>query len=171
MKMDSYLNIRNQISSGDIIFWSVKNEKFSLKNILNWLIQIFTVSEYYHIGIAWVINNRVFVIEAVPPEVRIYPLSKLLPVDIIFCGKDYWNSKIETELLAFVGNKYSKLEALKGYLKTLKIGSNAKWQCAELVAHLFRVSNFGNVDATPTKIYHFLLDKGYHLKRVKNGII
>ena len=46
------------------------------KSIAVCLEGMFTRSTYAHVGLAWVIGGRVFVLEAVKPRLRIYPLSK-----------------------------------------------------------------------------------------------
>ena len=78
--MNHYANIRQHIKSGDLLAWSHRAPWWaSLRDCKIALVRLFTRSEYCHVGIAWVLGGRVFVIEAVKPEVRIYPLSKLAP--------------------------------------------------------------------------------------------
>ena len=76
-----YKQARPMIRSGDVLAWSHRGIR-SWHDLKIWLVRMFTRSEYSHVGTAWVVGNRVFVIEAVMPKVRIYPLSKL--------GDFYW---------------------------------------------------------------------------------
>jgi hypothetical protein len=94
-----------------------------------------TRSEFSHVAIAWVVGDRVFCIEAVIPEVRIYPLSKN--------GNFYWIPtnppwKPETEemALSFVGYKYSQWDAIKAFFRPLAKGNVS--ECAALVLNIMQ---------------------------------
>ena len=74
--MKKYSEYRDQIKSGDLLAWSHRGFR-SWHDFKVQAVRLFTQSEYSHVGIAWVVGGRVFVIEAVEPRVRIFPLSKL----------------------------------------------------------------------------------------------
>ena len=129
-----YSDVRAIIKSGDLIAWSQRKWN-SLHNIEMQLIRIFTRSEYVHVGIAWVIGERVFVIDAVSPKVRIFPLSKLTPFYLIPLNAP-WKKETEEFALAQVGEKYSLLQAIQSVLKKPNLDDN--WQCAELAHEIMK---------------------------------
>jgi uncharacterized protein YycO len=129
-----YATFRSQIQSGDLLAWSTHRDK-GWRRIINHLIRIFTMSEYCHVGIAWVINERVFVIEAVQPCVRIYPLSTETPFYHIAMNLQVKDNQLNY-LLSRVGEPYSVWQALYAYFGKPK--SDKAWQCAELCNSFYR---------------------------------
>jgi hypothetical protein len=121
-----YKDLRSTIKSGDIVAWSH-----------NGIVRLFTGSEYSHVGTAWVVGERVFVIEAVQPMVRIYPLSKLLPFYHISSLGD-WTQEAEEFALSQVGTNYSVMDAIRSYFG--KISPDGNWQCAELAAAIAKLN-------------------------------
>lgn len=124
-----YLQARELIKSGDLIAQS-HGDWLTWRGIKTNLVRIFTRSTYSHVGVAWVVGGRVFVLEAVKPEVRIFPLSK--------CGAFYWLASgalwgFETEefALASVGVRYSEWAALRAYFEPLEPGTVS--ECAAYV--------------------------------------
>lgn len=115
--MFTYLNIRDSISSGDLIAFSHGNWK-SIPGILTNLVRIFTRSTYSHVGVAWVVANRVFVFEAVKPVTRVYPLS--LMGDFYWVPtKASWNTKAENFAIENMGVKYSNLACIEAFSREL----------------------------------------------------
>ena len=129
-----YDEIRSRIKSGDVI--AVSHYKWaSFYDLQIQAVRMFTRSEYSHVAIAWVVGDRVFLIESVIPYIRITPLSN-------FAREGFYWIPTETEMsaeelsfaLSKVGvGKYSKWQAIKGFLKNLSIGTDNIWQCAEFV--------------------------------------
>ena len=131
--------MRSKIKSGDILAFSHKGWN-SWKDFKSQMVRVFTRSEYSHVCTAWVVGDRVFVIEAVVPEVRIYPLSKL--------GDFYWiptNAKwatnTEETALSHVGDKYSQLVAMEAYFRDLGKGNTQ--ECAALT---MLIASCDNID-------------------------
>ncbi len=122
-----YSEIRSKIKSGDILAFS----HVGWKTWRDWKVQairIFTQSEYCHIATAWVIGDRVFVLEAVTPKVRIYPLSKLgdfywIPMNA------KWSAETETYALSAVGEDYSQVQAIQSFFGEPEVDN--LWQCTE----------------------------------------
>ena len=158
---NNYLLHRPNIKSGDMLIWSSKRWD-SLRNIKVQLIRIFTRSEYNHTGIAWVIGSRVFVIEAVTPKVRIYPLSKLDSFYHISMNLE-WNTKTEEFALSTVGHGYSTWQAILSFFG--KSIQDDLWECAELVAEVYRIENIdlGSM-YTPSAIVEKALELNKQLK-------
>jgi hypothetical protein len=132
--MALYKNVRDTIKSGDILAWSHRSWG-SFYDLQVQAVRFATQSEYCHVGTAWVVAGRVFVIEAVTPKVRIYPLSKLLPFYLIKLDGN-WTMEAEEFALAQVGMDYSKLQAIESFFRLPK--ADNLWQCAELTAAIAR---------------------------------
>lgn len=156
----NYYSARPLIRSGDVLAWNGTG-------LVDKLIKFATKSFYSHCGIAWVVGDRVFVIEAVEPMVRIYPLSKKVPFYWIPVTP-YWDEEIEKIALSRVGDKYSILAAVKGYLNTLRVGSDNSWQCAELVISVLKAKGVFNteVQPTPAAVVETLQRQGFDTKYV-----
>jgi hypothetical protein len=162
-----YSDLRDKIHAGDLIAFTHEGWG-SISDIESQLVRIFTRSEYSHVGIAWPISGRVMILEAVVPEVRIFPLSKLLPFYHLptagILGK--WSAEAEEYALSRVGQKYSKIEAIKGLFGWNK-DSNRRWQCAEYALSVLAVAGLGiNCRATPTDLVREAMGLGAELNMV-----
>jgi hypothetical protein len=132
----NYAEVRNQIRSGDLLVWSHRGIK-SWHDLKIWFVRLFTRSEYSHVGLAWVVGGRVFVIEAVQPVVRNYPLSKLLADGAYWITTGAaWRPETEELALSCVGDPYSQVQAVQAPFG--KPPEDKLWQCAELVATVLR---------------------------------
>lgn len=163
--MKKYADIRPNIKSGDILAWSHIGIK-SWYDFKIWCVRLFTQSEYVHTATAWVVADRVFVIEAVTPLVRIYPLSKLgnfywIPMD------SPWYPETETLALSKIGCEYSQLQALQAPFSEPK--RDDLFECAELVATIARADGveLGTV-YTPTAIVEEGLKRSSTITLVEN---
>ena len=130
----NYNVARPTIRSGDLLAFSSGSWR-SWSDIKVNMVRIFTRSTYSHVGIAWVVSGRVFILEAVTPKLRIFPLSQrgefyLLPLNAP------WHGDTENVALSFVGYNYSYLEAAQGYLDRLETGRVG--QCAAYVLQVMR---------------------------------
>lgn len=154
-----YEDIRPIIKSGDILAWS-EGSWTSFSGIQNNIIRIFTRSEYSHVGVAYVAGGRVFVIEAVVPMIRIFPLSKLLPFYHFESPDNWWSTDIEESYLNKVGKPYSKVEAIKAFLGYSTDGEE-QWECAKLINRvLMNVDkDFDKQPDTPTAVVKFIQSK------------
>jgi hypothetical protein len=127
-----YTDIRPRIKSGDLLAWSHIGLG-SWHDLKIWLVRLFMRSEYSHVGTAWVVGDRVFVIEAVMPLVRIFPLSLL--GNFYHLSMDApWKPKTEVLALSLVGHKYSQLQAMQSPFS--KPPADNLWECAELAASI-----------------------------------
>lgn len=144
-----YQRARPMIRSGDILAWSHRGIR-SWRDLKIWFVRLFTQSEYSHLGTAWVTGDRVLVIEAVMPMVRIYPLSKLGDFYWLQMGA-YWRKSTETLALSYVGDEYSQVQA--AFSPFGRPPEDDRWQCAELVATIARQDsiNLGSV-YTPSAV-------------------
>ena len=127
-----YADARPLIKSGDMLAWSHRGWG-SWHSIKIQFVRMFTRSEYSHVGTAWVVGDRVFVIEAVQPKVRIYPLSKLLADGAYWLQMNApWYAKTLTTALEIVGDNYSQIQAMQSPFWVPP--EDSLWECAELVA-------------------------------------
>lgn len=152
-----YRTARPQITSGDIIAFTHSGWG-SWADIESQIVRIATRSEYSHVGVTWVTGGRVFILEAVVPEIRIFPLRKLVPF--------YWvpmysplSRPTERYALSRVGQEYSKWEAVKGFFGSTRL--DQKWQCAEYVRMVLSVNkSMAPGKNTPTAIVQDALKQG-----------
>ena len=131
-----YSAIRNQIQSGDLLSWSHRGWG-SLYDLQIQAIRVVDRTEYTHVGVAWVVAGRVFVIEAVSAGVRLFPLSRLLPFYWQPAGA-IWTERAEAFALSHIGDPYSKLQAVRAFFGALKIGADRTWECAELALEILK---------------------------------
>lgn len=100
------------------------------------IVRMFTKSTFSHVGLAWVVGGRVFVLEAVKPCLRIYPLSQCH--DFYWLGMSApWREQTEAFALQHIGTKYSEWVALEAFFHTLDKG-NVR-QCAAYVREVLLV--------------------------------
>lgn len=159
-----YESARPHIKSGDLLAFS----HFGWKTWHDWKIQgvrMFTRSEYSHVGIAWVVGERVFCLEAVMPLVRIYPLDKLgefywIPTNV------NWTKEIEDVALSIVGQEYSQWQAIQSFFDAPT--KDHLWQCCEYAMEILYLAGI-DIDSpkTPTGIVRGMMQKDYSLLLVE----
>jgi hypothetical protein len=161
----SYKTVRPTIKSGDLIAFSHRGWS-TWYDIKLQLIRIFTRSEYTHVGVAWVVAKRVFILEAVVPLTRIFPLSKFNEFYHIDMNVK-WTVPAEEYALAHIGYPYSQLDAVKSLFET--VGDEQVNQCA---AYTIQVMEVLEVDlgkrATPSSVIQAALALGKKLTFIKN---
>jgi hypothetical protein len=161
-----YSEIRHKIKSGDILAWT-HSKWGSWRDFKIQMVRLFTQSEYSHVGTAWVIGDRVFVIEAVVPLVRIYPLSKLGEFYLI-PTKSNWSESTEAIALSKIGERYSQIDAMLSLFKELR--ADARWECAELVATIARNDGIElGTRYTPTAVIRAAQQIGFETYLVQNN--
>lgn len=158
----NYDTVRPQIKSGDLI--ALSHYKWaSWYDLQIQIVRFGTQSEYSHVGMAWVIGERVFMIESVEPVVRMVPLS------LMVADGFYWlpmEADIGAGELAFALSKigsarYSKIEAVLAQFRRLAIGADDLWECAEFVIACRRLSGVDLGDkGTPSAVVRAAQDRG-----------
>lgn len=159
-----YAQQRYQIRSGDLLAWG--HDAFrTWHDIEVQAVRMFTRSEYAHVGCAWVVGGRVLVIEAVVPQVRIFPLSRLLPAYwLAEEPRKAWTDENEELALSKIGEAYSKWEAIGAFFGKVATGANTSWQCAEIASYI-RGTNALN--PTPTALVADAMQRGAALKYLR----
>lgn len=125
----------NAVKTGDLLVWTKDQQSFK-SNLFLKVVRFFTQSEFAHVGIAYWVGDRLCVIEATIPEVRIYPLSNKDEFYHIAMDADV---DLETEdwLLDKVGLPYSFMDCLRAYFGYVS-SNNQSYQCAELCNEFYR---------------------------------
>ena len=140
-----YQDVRESIQTGDVLVWK-KDRLSKISNLFLWGIRFFTMSQFAHVAVAVRIMDRVFIIEATQPFVRIFPLSNSdefyhIPTHISEPSKESL-----TFLFDQVGKLYSLGDAIRGYLG-YPLKDNDRWQCVELAKAFLNMNGF-NVKGT-----------------------
>ena len=107
-----YSEIRDSIKTGDLVSWKAGKVN-SVFTFILYLYQKILKPKSVHVGIVLVIGGRVFVVEARPPAVRIFPLSMMEDFDLIHTNIPYEQNDIDF-LLKELGAPYKALDVLKG---------------------------------------------------------
>lgn len=157
-----YADYRGKIKSGDILAWSHREGWFdSFHSFKVNCVRLFQRSEYSHVGIAWVVAGRVFVLESVVPLVRVVPLSGLLPA-YVASGNGLRKDQLE-RALGMVGKaEYSQWEAIKAFFGYNSL-ENDHIQCAEYVIDVLGL----DCPATPSEVVRHMIHHGAHLTEVE----
>ena len=160
-----YAVIRPLIKSGDLLAFSHESWG-SLYDLKVQLVRMATRSEYAHVAIAWVIGDRVFALEAVRPEIRNFPLSKLgdfyhLPLDI------EWTNAVEEHALSHIGEPYSQLLAISAFFQ--KIKAEGCWECALYAQDILKKAGRNlDVRSTPTELVKEAQRQGASCRFISN---
>lgn len=125
----NYSECRSYIKTGDVVAFS-HADWTSWSGLESQVVKLATQSKFTHVGIVWRAGERLFVIESVVPEIRIFPLSNFNEFYLLQIPKTL-SKEAEDYAISLVGQKYSKIEAIKGYFGINEV--DKKWQCAEFV--------------------------------------
>lgn len=157
-----YSDARLEIKSGDLLSWS--GHSFFSK-----VIKIFTQSSMTHVGIAYKLGNRLFVIEAMEGKgVRLFPLSRRTPFFWIkpIIRDHLWNDMVERTAVERIGDKYSFKECLRAVLNK-KLKKDNYWQCAEFASYILSLMGYPtNGYTTPHILVQKMLDENCALIKV-----
>jgi hypothetical protein len=165
-KTMKYQDVRPTIRSGDLVAFSHGSWK-SWSDIKVNFVRMFTRSTYSHVAIAWVVGGRVFLLEAVKPKTRIFPLSLegdfyLLPMNA------KWSATTEEFALDHIGVEYSEITAIRAFFNPLEAGNME--QCAAYVREVLLVDGIDlGKRSTPDAVVKAAQDRGCLLWTVSNG--
>lgn len=128
-----YSKVRNEIKTGDLLAWEITT--FSEKsNLFLFLYQKIFRVKYSHVGVALKIGGRLFVAEAVPPRVRLFPLSLKDNFYYIPCHLKS-NFKYQDYLLKDMGKPYSLFDLIRSIFN---FSFNPKnFYCSEYCANFY----------------------------------
>ena len=130
-----YSEYRDKIKDGDILFYSCDGSLTS-KIVSKW-----TKSEYTHVGMAYTIGNRVFVIESYPGVgVRMVPMSLRIPHTVVSMGF-VWNDNADVVAMNNMMKPYGWLDLVKAAFGW-KIFSSKGFICTEYVVDIAKTLGF-----------------------------
>ena len=126
-----YEDYRTQIRTGDVLAFFSSTGTNLFDGIYAKIITYVTKERIHHVGMAYVSGGRVFIVEAMPPFVRMIPLSRRgsfyhLPMGV----KD--GPQVEVEVLSAIGKRYSIKDAITAW-SAEKVEDENGVQCAEHV--------------------------------------
>lgn len=128
----NYLAYRGQIKTGDLLAFS-HTANGSWYDFQIHMVRKATESEFSHIGMAYVVHDRVFVLEAVSSGVRLFPLSRALPFYHVANPVPLSEAAMEWAF-AVIGAAYeSKWRMVLNHIFDIQLKNNHRWQCAEYV--------------------------------------
>lgn len=147
-----YADARLLIQSGDVLFWTHKPMR-SWYDFQLQLVRFFTRSEWVHVGLAWNIGGRLFILEAVSQGVRIFPLSQAN--DFTWVARGGFTVEQETLALAHVGEPYSKWDAIRSLFGASN-SKDSQWFCSEFVCSIL---NILIANQTPAETMRYLTEE------------
>ncbi len=163
-----YSKIRSELKTGDLLIWKTSRFK-SLSGLAHYIYQKITGDIYAHVGLVLKEGNRVFVVEATPPAVRLFPLSMsgdfgYVPLELEL------NDKHIDFLLSDLGKKYSLWDLVRSLFKWSN--SNNEFYCSEFCSVFYnQIGLLGSEDAglTPdTLVESIVMSTGKFPIFVKN---
>jgi uncharacterized protein YycO len=148
---------RELMATGDLLAWSHR-PWHSWYDFQIQMVRMFTQSEYSHVGVAWVTEGRVFVIEAVSRGVCITPLSNTGEFYWVPCQHEAKNMTIDW-LMQQVGKPYkNKLQMVMDFFTGKPTKQVDRFQCSELANEFYSNSGlFLNAENTPSSIVNAAL--------------
>lgn len=146
-----YPDARELIQSGDVIFQSHRPLR-SWYDLQIWIVRAFTRSEWSHVGLAWAVGGRLFVLEAVSAGVRIFPLSRAGAFTWVQRGA--FTVGQEELALAHVGEPYSKWDAIRAFFGASN-NTDGAWFCSEYVCAVLGLPVH---EQTPAEVMRYLTE-------------
>lgn len=126
-----YTDARPHIQSGDILGWRDHN-------LFARIIRRVTMSAYSHVGTAWRVSDRVFVIEALGSKgVRMAPLSQRAPFWHVKMHSP-WTPEAERFALETLDAEYAWIDALFAGLG-IPMTNGGRWICSEFSREVSRL--------------------------------
>lgn len=128
---------RKNIRTGDALFFSGGNWR-SWYGIQVMLVRMFKPSKWSHVGMAWAEHGRVFIIEAVGAEVRLFPLSREIPFGLVPRPQPLSEEALDWAFQR-LGNKYpQKWKMVLNKLFGLGVDMEGRMDCSDLFLAILR---------------------------------
>lgn len=155
----NYVEARPMIKTGDLLAFT-HTELKSWYDFQVQVVRMATKSEFSHVGIAYVIYDRIFVLEAVSAGVRMFPLSRALPFYLVSNPILLKDSALEWAF-ARIGDRYeNKIKMVLAELFDIDLKHNKRLQCSEYVNAILAANDqeITKID-TPTAIVKAAMEK------------
>lgn len=151
-----YSKIRDEIQTGDLLVWD-KTKIDSFTDFLLFLYQKIFRKKYIHVAVALRLGDRLFIAEATPPAVRLFPIS--MCDDFILIQTSIFQRSYHTDiLLKHIGKKYSLFDFFRNLLK-LK-NNKDEFYCSEMAAEYYNEIAYivdDDVGLTPDILVEYIL--------------
>jgi hypothetical protein len=135
-----YSEKRSEIKTGDLLAWKATKIN-SFFDLVLFLYQKIFKAKYTHVAIAFKEGNRLFILEATPPEVRLFPVSMTDDFYLFSLNLNIDSSHIDI-ILRKLGIKYGLCDLIRGILK---LSDNKKEEyCSELASKFYNEIGFIN---------------------------
>jgi len=145
-----YAEARSRIKTGDMLLWRDHNGGTVRSMVERWIVRHGTASPYTHVGVAWVDNGRVWVMDITTRGCAPRLLSTCLPFDWAAAPEPLSADALAYAFSCFGQWTYSRWQAVMGAAKRLTIGVDTKGQCAEYTLAIYRANgNQPTAIATP----------------------
>lgn len=163
-----YSDARQIIKTGDLLAFT-HTAWGSWHDFQIHMVRKATESEFAHVGIAYVIYDRVFILESVGSGVRLFPLSRSLPFYFVSNPSSLSGEALEWAFL-HLGEPYeSKVKMVLAELFNIDLKKNKRLQCSEYVNGILAANNqfLTNTD-TPSAIVNAAMAQWGALSFVNN---
>lgn len=156
-----YSEIRDTLKTGDLVSWKAGKVNSLFSAVLK-IYQKILKPKSVHVGIVLVIGGRVFVVEARPPQIRIYPLSRMENFYLIRTNIPEDKNDVDL-LLTEIGVEYGLFDLVRGIV--FADGKNNKeMYCSELASIYYEdvgtldVNKFPEAWRTPDNLIEAVCD-------------
>ncbi|PCJ44020.1 MAG: hypothetical protein COA99_07430 [Moraxellaceae bacterium] len=157
MDQKRYIDIRRDIKSGDIVAWQGRFTNRRLLKLFN--------QKIGHVGIAWVISNRVFIIHALTQGIVINPLSRLTPF-IWLATETEWSEETQVFALSELGRSYSYVDVLRSVIG-MPSDTNNGWMCGEFARAVLQQAKLPVTQDFPSKLIDEVLSMNPNIEMVE----
>lgn len=129
-----YSEIRDTLKTGDLVSWKAGK----INSLFSFVLKIYQKilkPKSVHVGIVLCLGGRIFVVEARPPAVRIYPLSMMDDFYLVKTDIPFEQNNIDF-LLREVGVPYGVFDLIQGLLNL--DNDHSEVYCSELCDIYYR---------------------------------
>lgn len=163
-----YSEYRSLIKTGDLLGFS-HVAKGSWRDFQIHMVRKATESEFSHVGVAYVMHDRVFVLESVSSGVRLFPLSRALPFYHISNPVSLNEASLEWAF-SEIGTEYeSKWRMVLNNFFDMHLKNNKRLQCSEYVNGILKLNQQSLTDIdTPSAIINAAMRYWGSLQYVSN---
>lgn len=128
-----YSERRKELKTGDLVIWDTTTMN-SFFDFVLYLYQKILGARYIHVGIVVTFGNRIFVLEATPPVVRLHPLSLMEDFYHLPIGQKVLPKQLNS-LFSRLGKAYGLMDLIR---MILKIRDNPyQYFCSELASDFY----------------------------------
>lgn len=134
----TYDEFRRSVKTGDMLLWQSKPTGNLRHDTEIEAVQVSTESPWTHVGIAWVEYGRAWAMDLTVTGCAPRLLSNDPPQAWINAPRRLSRAGLLYAFSRFGKMRYSRWQAILGYLRRLAIGNDMLGQCAEYVIEVYR---------------------------------